>query len=125
MYVLLELHAFTVTKHNKVKCFKIYKYISTSTKSNKALQYPALAPMGSCRNTCVVFISLFWTPSLALCIIIFEKWGLTSNGVMDRVPPWKPLRSLRYSGDVWIAGLSGQDLSCRETRVPGLTRFLL
>lgn len=81
--------------------------------------------MGSFRNTSVDVIPLYWAPGLASHIIIFEEGGLTSSGMMDRVPPWKPLRSLWSSGDIWIAGLPDQDRRSRETLVTRLTRFLL
>jgi len=65
--------------------------------------------VGSFRNTSVDVIALFWAPGLASHFIIFEDGGLASNGMMDCVPPWKPLRSLWSSGGTWIAGPSDQD----------------
>uniref|UniRef100_A0A8C2L0P5 Zgc:101716 n=1 Tax=Cyprinus carpio TaxID=7962 RepID=A0A8C2L0P5_CYPCA len=53
-----------------------------------------------------------------------ERWWNKLHTKMQEKTPALSI-SLRYSGDVWIAGLSDQDRSCRETPGPWLTRFLL
>lgn len=122
-YMLLLLQS--TIKHLLIQAISTYLFTASHCLLKLRITITCYSTSGKLQEHLCSLITLFWAPGLASHIIIFEEGPLTRNGLMDRVPPWKPLRSLWSSGGTWIAGLSDQDRRCRKTRVTGVTRFLL